>query len=36
MNKTEKEEITEMLDEYWNDDDDYPHIDPVTILLQSV
>ena len=29
MNKTEKEEITEMLDEYWNDDD--PYIDTVAI-----
>lgn len=29
MNKTEKEEITEMLDEYWNDED--PNIDTVAV-----
>lgn len=29
MNKTEKEEIAEMLDEYWNDED--PNIDTVAI-----
>lgn len=29
MNKIEKEEIREMLDEYWNDDD--PYIDTVAI-----
>ena len=29
MNKTEKEEIKEMLDEYWNDED--PNIDTVAI-----
>ena len=29
MDKTEKEEITEMLDDYWNDDD--PNIDTVAI-----
>ena len=29
MNKTEKEEIKEMLDEHWNDDD--PYIDTVAI-----
>ena len=29
MNKTEKEEIKEMLDEYWNDED--PNIDAVAI-----
>ena len=34
MDKTEKEEITEMLDEYCNDDN--PNIDAVSILLQSV
>ena len=36
MNKTEKEEIKEMLDEYWNDED--PNIDTVAnaerIMLQ--
>ena len=29
MNKTEKDEIKEMLDEYWNDED--PNIDTVAI-----
>jgi len=29
MNKTEKEKITEMLDEYWNDED--PNIDTIAI-----
>ncbi len=29
MNKTEKEEIKEMLDEYWNDED--PNTDTVAI-----
>lgn len=29
MNKAEKEEIKEMLDEYWNDED--PNIDTVAI-----
>ncbi len=29
MNKTEKEEIKEMLDEYWNDEN--PNIDTVAI-----
>ena len=29
MNKTEKEKITEMLDEYWNDED--PNIDTVAL-----
>ena len=36
MNKTEKEEIKEMLDEYWNDEDPNIDIDAIAerIMLQ--